>query len=180
MSIGTNIQQLRKSAGLSQEQLADAIGISRQAISKWETDQSVPDVDKLVLLCDVFHVSSDELLGMHQPAASSGSVDTKLEECVKMNRQSRLFTAGWLTALVGAVLLIAEFFSLFFLRDAAIRLEAETQMGIGFYDNVMNYAAIPPMPMIFTVTAVIIAAGIVIAVIARCPGLVQKLRKNER
>lgn len=105
MSLGTNIQQLRKAAGLSQEQLADLIGVSRQAVSKWETDQSTPDVDKLLLLCDTFHVSTDELLGACVSDNESDSCyspkNTKLEECVKINFQRRCFTAGWITALVG-------------------------------------------------------------------------------
>ena len=44
MTFGTKLQQIRKAAGLSQEQLADLINMSRQAISKWETDQAAPDI----------------------------------------------------------------------------------------------------------------------------------------
>jgi len=168
MSIGAKIQQLRKAAGLSQEQLADLIGISRQAVSKWETDQSTPDVDKLLLLCSTFHVSSDALLGTCVSGNPSDScyspVNTKLEACVKMNFQRRCFTAGWITALVGVVLLIAEYFSLFFLKNAAIKLDFETNSGLGFYNNAMEYAAVPPMPVIFGITIALIAIGGLIAV----------------
>ncbi len=168
MSLGTNIQQLRKAAGLSQEQLADLIGVSRQAVSKWETDQSTPDVDKLLLLCDTFHVSSDELLGTcvsdNGSDSSYSPVNTILEKCVKMNFQRRCFTAGWLTALVGVVLLIAECFSLFILKNAAIKLDFETNSGLGFYNNAMEYAAVPPMPIIFGITIAVIAIGALIAV----------------
>jgi len=168
MSLGTKIKQLRKAAGLSQEQLADLIGMSRQAVSKWETDQSTPDVDKLLLLCDTFHVSPDELLGVcvlgNESDSCSSRMNTKLAECVKMNFQRRCFTAGWITALVGVVLLIAEYFSLFILKNAAIKLDFETNSGLGFYNNAMEYAAVPPMPIIFGITIAVIAIGALIAV----------------
>ena len=81
-----------------------------------------------------------------------------------MNFQRRCFTAGWLTALVGVVLLIAECFSLFILKNAAIKLNFETNSGLGFYNNAMEYAAVPPMPIIFGITIAVIAIGALIAV----------------
>ena len=50
MTIADRIQSLRKAKGVSQEELADRIGVSRQAVSKWESEQSTPDVEKIVLL----------------------------------------------------------------------------------------------------------------------------------
>lgn len=54
---------LRKEKGLSQEQLADKLGVSRQAISKWENGESAPDTDNLIALADIYGISLDELLG---------------------------------------------------------------------------------------------------------------------
>lgn len=62
MTIGTKIQTLRKQHGLSQEQLAETLGVSRQAVSKWEAEQSVPDIDKIILICDYFGVTTDHIL----------------------------------------------------------------------------------------------------------------------
>lgn len=62
MSIGDRIQSLRKSKGISQEALADKIGVSRQAVSKWESEQSTPDIDKIILLSDYFETTTDYLL----------------------------------------------------------------------------------------------------------------------
>lgn len=62
MSLGTTISRLRAGKGLSQEELANALGVSRQSISKWETDSSVPELDKLVRLSDMFGVSLDQLV----------------------------------------------------------------------------------------------------------------------
>ncbi len=60
--LAEQIQRMRKSRGLSQEELADKIGVSRQAVSKWESGQSQPDIDRLLALSDFFAVSVDTLL----------------------------------------------------------------------------------------------------------------------
>ncbi len=62
MTIGEKIAKFRMMAALSQEQLAEKVGVSRQSVSKWEIDQSLPQIDKVLLLCDLFGVSTDELL----------------------------------------------------------------------------------------------------------------------
>ena len=62
MSLGTNISRLRANHHLSQGDLAEALAVSRQSVSKWETDSSVPDLDKLVKLSQLFGVSLDELV----------------------------------------------------------------------------------------------------------------------
>ena len=60
--IGEKIRALRMQNGLSQEQLAEICGVSRQAISKWERGDSLPDTERLMQLCRSFHVSADFLL----------------------------------------------------------------------------------------------------------------------
>lgn len=62
MILADKIIDLRKKAGWSQEQLAEKIGVSRQSISKWESAQSIPDMNKLLLLSQIFNVSTDYLL----------------------------------------------------------------------------------------------------------------------
>lgn len=62
MTIGAKIQALRKQRGMSQEQLAEALGVSRQAVSKWEAEQSVPDIDKIIAICDYFSVTTDYII----------------------------------------------------------------------------------------------------------------------
>ena len=63
MTIGEKIFKYRKQAGLSQEELADKMNVTRQSVSLWETDQTVPSLDSLIMLADVFSVSLDELCG---------------------------------------------------------------------------------------------------------------------
>ena len=62
MTIGERLLKLRKERNLSQEELANILDVSRQTISKWETDQTTPDFDKIVPLCEFFGITSDELL----------------------------------------------------------------------------------------------------------------------
>ena len=62
MTLGERIIKLRNSKGISQDTLAVALGVSRQSVSKWETDASVPELDKLIKLSEYFEVSLDELI----------------------------------------------------------------------------------------------------------------------
>lgn len=62
MTIGEKITNMRNSLGLSQEVLADKLSVSRQSVSKWEMDQAQPQIDKVLLLCELFNISTDELL----------------------------------------------------------------------------------------------------------------------
>lgn len=62
MTLGQRILELRKSKGLSQEEVAEKLDVTRQTVSKWETDQSTPDYDKIIPICELFEITSDELL----------------------------------------------------------------------------------------------------------------------
>ena len=62
MTIGEKIAKLRSSMDISQEQLAEKIAVSRQSVSKWEMDQALPQIDKVLQLCELFDISTDELL----------------------------------------------------------------------------------------------------------------------
>lgn len=78
MTIGKKITQLRMQENISQEQLAEQLGVSRQSVSKWEMDQALPQIDKIVNLADIFHVSADLLLREqaqlpHSPAGTGAA-----------------------------------------------------------------------------------------------------------
>ncbi len=70
MNIADRIQHLRKTKGISQEELADKIGVSRQSVSKWESEQTSPDLEKVILMSDYFEVSTDYLLKGIEPATN--------------------------------------------------------------------------------------------------------------
>ena len=67
IEIANRLAELRKKKGLSQEELADKLGLSRQAVSKWERAESSPDTDNLILLAKLYDVSLDELLKTDKP-----------------------------------------------------------------------------------------------------------------
>lgn len=73
MNIAERIQRLRKARGMSQEELADHMGVSRQAVSRWESGQSTPDLDKVVLLSDFFETTTDYLLKGTEPGPQGNS-----------------------------------------------------------------------------------------------------------
>ena len=62
MNLSKKIYELRKAHGMSQEQLAEKLNVSRQSISKWESGESSPEIERLIELSDVFDVSTDYLL----------------------------------------------------------------------------------------------------------------------
>lgn len=97
MSIADRIQTLRKSKGISQEELADKIGVSRQAVSKWESGQSAPDIEKIILLSEFFGVTTDFLLKGIKPVA----------EETKSKPDARIFAlAGTAINFIGLVVAI--------------------------------------------------------------------------
>ena len=72
MSFGKNLQLIRKKNQLSQEELAEMLGVSRQAVSKWELGEGYPEVEKLLILSKKINVSLDSLLGGENTTAISG------------------------------------------------------------------------------------------------------------
>ena len=74
MNMADRIQSLRKAKGISQEQLADKIGVSRQAVSKWESEQSTPDIEKVILLSEFFDVTTDYLLKGIEPVVNDSTI----------------------------------------------------------------------------------------------------------
>lgn len=71
MELGYNVQLFRMEKHLSQEELAEKCNVSRQAVTKWEQEESTPTLEKLMLLADIFDVSLDELVGRVKNDASA-------------------------------------------------------------------------------------------------------------
>lgn len=62
MTIGTKIYEYRKKSGMTQEELAERLGVTRQSVSKWESDCAIPETEKILEMCRLFNASADELL----------------------------------------------------------------------------------------------------------------------
>ena len=89
MTLGKKIFTLRSAAHISQETLAEKLDVSRQSVSKWEMDQAVPQIDKVLLLCDLFSVSCDTLL--REDAEIYGDVPGKTSAINKIDGQNKYF-----------------------------------------------------------------------------------------
>ena len=75
MKLNENIMALRRAKGITQEELATALGVSNQAVSKWESAQTCPDISLLSVIADYFEVSIDELMGHHTTIKRERSKD---------------------------------------------------------------------------------------------------------
>lgn len=63
MDLGNRLYELRKTKRISQEEAAEKLGVTRQTISKWETNQSQPDFDKILPICELYEITTEELFG---------------------------------------------------------------------------------------------------------------------
>lgn len=92
MTLGQRIQELRKQAGLSQETLGEALGVSRQAVSKWEGDNGIPELDTLIAMSRLFRITVGQLLGVEtqedaaekeKDTAPAGFTEEQVEEILR-------------------------------------------------------------------------------------------------
>lgn len=105
MTIGERLLKLRKERNLSQEELANVLDVSRQTISKWETDQSTPDFDKIIPLCEFFGITSDELL------TGNSNIKEAKKENVKSNFARNIAVAVmlYIFAIITIIIFAAQF-----------------------------------------------------------------------
>ena len=98
MNLSGKILYCRKKAGLSQEALAEKLGVSRQAVSKWETGDAVPELSKLVLLAKAFDVTTDWLLSESEPEP-----ETPPEPEVTSAPEAPAQSGNWVESIPGVI-----------------------------------------------------------------------------
>lgn len=101
MNMADRLQYLRKTKGFSQEELADRVGVSRQAVSKWESEQSMPDIEKIVIMSDIFEVTTDYILKGIEPQADKGQNNKEFSSGVLYISSTALIAIGLLCAFGG-------------------------------------------------------------------------------
>lgn len=160
MTLGEKIQQLRKATGISQEQLAEQLGVSRQSVSKWELDDAIPETSKIVLLSELFSISTDELLknscSKCETDAPGQMGEGRLEKIAANNAANRQRAMGFKTIILGLVMLVLE---LMFLPVFGMIQKSHVN-GQGFYVEFIQYAGMQPMPLVFSCTGLIILVGV--------------------
>lgn len=161
MTLGEKIQQLRKAGGLSQEQLAEQLDVSRQSVSKWELGDAVPDINKIVMISELFSVSTDELLKQNNSNAvykemQENPHDKTLLDVVEMNTANKQITMGFIAVVIGLIMFVIEFMFL----PVFGALQKEQVNSQGFWTDFMEYADMQPMPIIFLLTGIIVVVGL--------------------
>ena len=111
MSLGEKLLKLRKKKGLSQEDVADILHVTRQTVSKWETDQSMPDFDKVVPICNLYEISTEELF--HDGVSvSKNEENIHIEDTISQqnyHRKKALFTTVAVMLYILSVVVIIFF-----------------------------------------------------------------------
>ena len=109
MTIADMIQRKKKKKGMSQEELADRVGVSRQAVSKWESEQATPDIDKIVIMSDIFDVTTDYLLKGIEPVKSDDhkTMADVIDQKVLTEKNSRRAKTALKWFLIGFGILLA-------------------------------------------------------------------------
>ena len=145
MTLGQKITNLRKARGMTQEELSEAIGVTRQTISKWELDTSTPDLDYLCKLCDLFGVTADYLIRPEKETVETAP-STPTEQAPSLPRTettpppaapsvktlSGVRFAGWALFILGLVLIqVAILFVLFRISSTALWILAGICIVIG-------------------------------------------------
>lgn len=114
MSLGENLQFLRKRDNITQEQLAEKLDVSRQSVSKWESDTTYPEMDKLIQLCQMFHCSMDDLV---QGSIKNMHAEDKAEYDSHMNQFSKLISMSVGLILLGVSVMFMLYGCNFFLGN---------------------------------------------------------------
>lgn len=101
MSFGENLQYLRKRQNMTQDQLAEKFSVSRQTVSKWESDSSYPEMDKILQICDLFHCDMDTLC-----RGDISRIKVQNTYDVHMNWFTKMMCTGVALVLFGVTVLI--------------------------------------------------------------------------
>lgn len=108
MSLGERLLEFRKAKQLSQEEVADNLNVTRQTVSKWETDQSTPDFDKIVPLCELYNVSSEELL-TGKSIVNNDNEKNSIDEDAIINKKAKGIGLGVLLYFVALAWIMISF-----------------------------------------------------------------------
>jgi transcriptional regulator with XRE-family HTH domain len=99
MNMADRIQYLRKNKGMSQEELADRVGVSRQAVSKWESEQSAPDLDRIIAMSELFGVTCDYILKGIEPVTPAKGINLAFASKINYLGSTLLLAIGLLAAM---------------------------------------------------------------------------------
>lgn len=109
VGVGNRLADLRRSRGLSQEEVAAGLGVSRQAVSNWERGEAAPDLDNLVALADCYSMTLDELVGRSSPVRTAPSARTADTESLLREEPPRDRFSTLKNGLIGLAAVLVPF-----------------------------------------------------------------------
>lgn len=162
MNVGEKIKTIRKMAGMTQEELAEKMNVSRQTISKWEKEISSPDLESAIILCELFEISLDDFL---KGGRSVKEEKISLQDMVKINRRNQKLTILLLSGLF--FLMIGALASLFIvaLENAtdSIKYMLYRYIAVGQYTSApVNYGRLMAPAILLIAIGVILSVAYVI------------------
>ncbi len=127
MEFGEQIKDLRKKQNLTQEQFADKLNVTRQAVSNWENNRNLPDLEMLILMSDVFHISLDQLI------LGGNDMNNMTEKLIKDGSETRRARMNMVSAVIGAILLLQGFVCLFIKANSVEYIDSAGILHENFY-----------------------------------------------
>ena len=132
MNTNEKIKEIRKISGMTQEELADKLGVSRQTISKWEKGLSTPDLEMAIQFCELFQISLDEFM-------KEEHMDKKLslEDIMKINKRNQRQTIILISSIIFTLVGLLAILFILGLRAATTNIEYILYRGFatGQFDN---------------------------------------------
>ncbi len=174
MEIGNKINQLRKLSGMTQEQLAEKLNVSRQTISKWESDSTFPDLESIVKISRIFYVSLDDLLKEGEAKVENKTDEQiTLKDLMKINLYSRKMTLLLISGLIFIMVSILNFAYIIALQSTTL----STQYMLYRYIVTGQYENAPIDYMRLMIPSIVAAA---VGVILFISYIIERRKKTEK
>ncbi|XUD04166.1 hypothetical protein IGJ34_002135 [Enterococcus sp. AZ177] len=148
MEFGEKIKELRTKNQLTQEKFAIRLNVTRQAVSNWENNRNLPDLEMLILISSIFHISLDELI------LGGSNVNNMTEKLIKDGSETRRAKLTMVTTLIGAFLLFFGFACFFIKANSVEYIDAIGILHENFYLIPIGFLFIFAGMMVFIFTGI--------------------------
>ncbi len=148
MEFGEQIKNTRAKNNLTQEQFATQLNVTRQAVSNWENNRNLPDLEMLILIATIFHLSLDELIlgGTH--------MNNMTEKLIKDGSETRRAKFNLITSLIGSFLLLLGLTFLFIKGHSVEYIDSEGFLHENFYLLPLGFSFIFAGIMVFSIAGI--------------------------
>lgn len=148
MEFAQQMKTLRTQSGLTQQQMADRLGVTRQSVSNWERGANLPDIGILIAISDEFHVSLDQLI-----KGKDGTSEMK-QKVIRDGSESHRAKINLATTAVGAVLMLAGMLCAFIKMNSVEYVDAQGILHENFFLVPMAYAFVVTGAVVIVVSAI--------------------------